>query len=295
MTWLEYLLPLVFLTPLAATALIVFALRHLLRRRLRSPLSGQLLRESGQSLRIRLDHAQTMLFLTGALGPIAAMAPLVYGMGRMLFSEEQNWLEWACYGLLSTLAVFIFCAMLITSYTRIRRLRFGLACDLTIAQEVTRLIHPEAHPYFVFHNVPGQGFTIDHLAVTPYGIFVILAKARTRPLDVARDRPVIVDGETLRFPQGEENALLRRTRVISRWLSHYLEQQCGRTIPVCGVLALPGWDVHVATPPEGLLVLSGESLAEQLEAHRFASLDDGTRKTVIHAITQRIHDYQLAV
>lgn len=294
MIWLEYILPLVFLAPLAATALIVFGLRHLLKRRLHSPLTGQPLRESGQSLRMRLDHAQTMLFLNGALGPIAAMAPLVYGMGRMLFAPRQIWLEWACYGLISTLAVFAFCIMLIHSYTRIRRLRFGLACDIAIAQEVTRLVHPEAHPYFVFHDVPGQGFTIDHIAVTPHGIFVIMTKGRTRPLDVTPDRPVVVDGEKLRFPQQDEDALLRRTRVISRWLSHYLEQQCGRAIPVCGVLALPGWQIHIAKPPEGLLVLNGEALMEQLEAHRFATLDDATRTEVIKAINQRIAGTQAA-
>ena len=55
--------------------------------------------------------------------PIISLAPLVYGMGRMLFVEKQDWVEWALYGLLSTLLVLAFSLLLVRDYQRIRRLK----------------------------------------------------------------------------------------------------------------------------------------------------------------------------
>src|SRR5690625_2852159 len=95
MAWLEYLLPLIFLFPLAAMGVIVLALRNLQDGSVRSPFNAQPLHEPGQALRNRLYHAFSRLFLNGALGPIVTLAPLVYGMGRMLFASRQSWLEWA--------------------------------------------------------------------------------------------------------------------------------------------------------------------------------------------------------
>jgi len=128
MAWLEYLLPLIFLFPLGATAIVVLALRNLYDARVRSPFDAHSLREPGQALRDRLDRAFASLFLNGALGPIVVMAPLVYGMGRMLFASRQDWIEWSLYGLLSTLLVMLFCFLLIRDYQRIRRLKLGRHC-----------------------------------------------------------------------------------------------------------------------------------------------------------------------
>ncbi|BBI48103.1 hypothetical protein HORIV_05240 [Vreelandella olivaria] len=166
MAWLEYVLPLIFLFPMAAMASIVLALRSLHDARVHSPFNAPL-HEPGQALRQRLDKAFSSLFLNGALGPIISLAPLVYGMGRMLFVERQDWVEWALYGLLSTLLVLAFSLLLVRDYQRIRRLKLGLACELAVGQELERLVRPDAHPYYVFHDVPTDSFTIDHVVVTP--------------------------------------------------------------------------------------------------------------------------------
>jgi hypothetical protein len=71
-------------------AVIVMALRNLHDARVRSPFDAHPLREPGQALRDRLDRAFAGLFLNGALGPIVTLAPLVYGMGRMLFANRAE-------------------------------------------------------------------------------------------------------------------------------------------------------------------------------------------------------------
>lgn len=289
MAWLEYLLPLIFLFPLGATAVIVLALRNLHDARVRSPFDAHPLREPGQALRDRLDRAFAGLFLNGALGPIVTLAPLVYGMGRMLFSREQDWIEWALYGLLSTALVLLFCFLLIRDYQRIRQLKLGLACELAVGQELERLIHPEAHPYYVFHDIPADTYTIDHVAVTPHGVFVIETRARTRPFDAngEEQNEVVVERERLRFPGWSERRPLRKTRQASAWLSRWLARECQGEVPVKGVLVLPGWTVDTSEAPDDLLVVSGEGLADRLDTMALAEFDGPLHDRVIRALMKR--------
>ncbi|MEQ6890168.1 nuclease-related domain-containing protein [Halomonas sp. CS7] len=289
MAWLEYLLPLIFLFPLAATAVIVLALRNLHDARVHSPFDAHPLKEPGQGLRDRLDRAFAGLFLDGALGPIVVLAPLVYGMGRMLFANEQNWIEWALYGALSTVLVLVFCLLLIRDFQRIRRLKLGLACELAVGQELERLIRPEEHPYFVFHDVPGDGRSLDHVAVTPHGIFVVETRARPPALSPGgqEDNHVVVEAERLRFPGWSERLPMRKTREAAQWLSTWLEGQVGEAVPVKGVLALPGWRVEEDSAMDDLLVVNGEDLARRLSESSQGEIDTALHDACLVALRQR--------
>ena len=290
MTWLEYLLPLIFLAPLGATAIIVLALRNFHDSRINSPLDAQPLCEPGQALRSRLDRALSSLFLNAALGPIVVLAPLVYGMGRMLFATDHDWLEWGLYGFFCTALVLLLCFLLMRNFQRIHRLKLGLACELAVGQELDKLIRPEAHPYFVFHDVPSDTFTIDHVAITPHGIFVIETRARTHPLD-ANGQPqctVAVENERLRFPGWSERSPLRKTRQAAVWLRQWLRRECGIDVPVRGVLVLPGWQVELERPPQDIQVINGEGLAQRLLETHLGSLDANEHDQVARALTQRV-------
>lgn len=266
MAWLEYLLPLIFLFPLAAMAGIVVALRNLHDARVHSPFDAQPLREPGQHLRNRLDDAFAGLYLSGALGPIITLAPLVYGMGRMLFATQPIWVEWALYGALSTLLVLTFSFRLMRDFQRIRRLKLGLACELAVGQELERLVRPQAHPFYVFHDVPAAGNRIDHVVVTPCGVFVVETRARPRPVTPSGERQhrLVVERSRLRFAGWSERKPLNRTRELAHWMAEWLSARTGHTVPVMGVLTLPGWQVDASQGPDDLLVVSGEHLADRL-------------------------------
>ena len=288
MVWLEYLLPLIFLFPMAAMGGIVLALRSLHDARVHSPFDAPL-REPGQALRHRLDQAFSSLFLNGTLGPLVTLAPLVYGMGRMLFVDKQDWVEWALYGLLSTILVLAFSLLLIRDYQRIRRLKLGLACELAVGQELERLVRPEAHPYYVFHDVPTDSFTIDHVVVTPHGVFVVETRARTLAIgtDGKELNCVAVERERLRFPHWQERRPLHKTRQGVNWLSQWLERRCGAPVPVKGVLVLPGWKIDTSEASPDILVVSGEQLAKQLTDITPGQMSDAIHDKVIHILLER--------
>ena len=289
MVWLEYLLPLIFLFPMAALGAVVLALRGLHDASVRSPFDANPLRAPGQALRTRLDQAFSTLFLNGSLGPLVSLSPLVYGMGRMLFVERQFWVEWALYGLLSTALVLIFSLLLVRDYQRIRRLKLGLACELAIGQKLERLVHPEAHPYAVFHDVPTNSFTIDHVVVTPRGIFVVETRARTPAIgtDGRELKQVFVERERLRFPHWQERRPLHKTRQAVSWLSEWLEQQCGVPIPVRGMLVLPGWEVDTRDAANDVSVISGEALATQLTGIALGEISEAVHDKVIYLLLER--------
>ncbi|MBN8413854.1 NERD domain-containing protein [Halomonas denitrificans] len=291
MAWLDYLLPLFFLFPLAAAATVVVALRSLHDPRVHSPFDAHPLREPGQLLRDRLDRAFASLFLNAALGPVLVLTPLVYGMGRMLFSRHQNWLEWAFYGVLCTLLAIVFSFRLMRDYQRIRRIKLGLACELAVGQELERLIRPEAHPFFVFHDVPADTFLIDHIAITPYGVFVVETRARTPGISPSGDvqDTVVVEHERLRFPGWLERRPQRKARQATRWVASWLCRELGQPVPVQGILALPGWKIEREVSADDLQVVSGEGLAAHLTDARPANtaMDPVLHDRVIDALQKR--------
>lgn len=288
MAWLEYLLPLIFLFPLAAMAGIVVALRNLHDARVHSPFDAHPLREPGQQLRDRLDDAFAGLYLSGALGPIITLAPLVYGMGRMLLATEQIWVEWAFYGALSTLLVLTFSFRLMRDFQRIRRLKLGLACELAVGQELERLVRPEAHPFYVFHDVPAADTRIDHVVVTPCGVFVVETRARSRPFTPSGEEQyqLVVEPTRLRFPGWSERTPLNKTRELARWMAEWLSLRTGRRVPVMGVLTLPGWQVDASQGPDDLLVVSGNQLASRLAELCPGDFDAATHDAVIATLLE---------
>jgi hypothetical protein len=293
MVWLEYLLPLLFLFPLAATGVAVLALRHLMSSQPLSPFDAHPLKASGQSLRERLDRAFVSLFLNGALGPILIMAPLVYGMGRMMFASQRLWLEWAMIGALTSVLALLFGLRLIRDFQRISRLKLGLSCELAVGEELKRLIRPEAHPYVVFQELPGKQRTLGHVVVTPRSVFVVETRARTPWVgpDGQTHNVVTVEHRRLRFGGWSERRPMQEAQQAARWLAVWLEGELRKAVPVQGVLVLPGWQVegaeHQSEPHDELLVVSGEELARQLDSWEGPAMDPATHEAVIAALQRR--------
>jgi hypothetical protein len=151
------------------------------------------------------------------------------------------------------------------------------------------MVRPEAHPYYVFHDVPTDSFTIDHVVVTPHGVFVV--ETRARALAIGSNgkelNSVAVERERLRFPHWQERRPLHKTRQGVSWLTQWLERRCGVPVPVQGVLVLPGWDVDTSEAAPDILVVSGEQLSRQLTEFTPGQMSDAIHDKVIHLLIER--------
>ncbi|MGM8930554.1 nuclease-related domain-containing protein [Salinicola sp. V024] len=293
MAWLEYVLPLIFLAPLGAAAMVAITLRDVQTVGLRSPHDGEPIREIAQAHRDRLEKARMVFFLDATLAPTLTLMPIVYGMGRMLFAEEQSWLEWSLYGVVSTLLAMLFCFLILRDVQRVRRLTRSLACELAVGQALDHLIRPLAKPYFVFHDFPADSYSIDNVLVTPQGVFVIQTVAREFPLDLEGRalNTVSVESERLRFRGWSERTVLRKVRLSTVWLRHWLSRHANLSVPVSGILVLPGWVIDDETAHLGdsrdVRVVDGIDLATQLGGAQEEVIDDTQRQHLVDTLNAR--------
>jgi len=125
-------------------------------------------------------------------------------------------------------------------------LRSGLVAELEVGYYVNQLMH---QGYYVLHDVPGDGFHIDHVAVGHNGVFVIAANGQHQPRGTGAGRQLTVDEGWLIFPDGEDISPIVQVRGQVAWLGTWLTRRLGRPCHPTPVLCLPGWHVELKTTP----------------------------------------------
>ena len=92
----------------------------------------------------------------------------------------------------------------------------------------------------ILHDLPGDGFNIDHVLVGSKGIFTIETKTVRKPK--GEDAKMVYDGVKLTI-----NGIplpvdpLPQARGQTRWLVDFLRKETGRTFAVTPVVVFPGW------------------------------------------------------
>ncbi|MFA4987870.1 MAG: nuclease-related domain-containing protein [Candidatus Brocadiia bacterium] len=206
-------------------------------RETKSPIRVKPLRQAGQSLSERLEDLIYERALPAYL--VAAMLVLLAV------------LEWIRYALKAPpalgFAVFLtFVAVVAVVWTvwrfarlfsEARQIRLGLEGEKAIGECLERL---RADGYQVFHDIPGDGFNVDHVIVGPGGVFTIETKTIRKP--ARGESKVEFDGEKItvggftpdRDPVAQVQAAARHVKFI-------IKQTSGRDVFVRPVLLYPGW------------------------------------------------------
>ena len=165
----------------------------------------------------------------------------------------------------STIALLLL-ADVIVAVVALRKIRFlvreracyrlGFEGERYVAEELNQLM---ADGFRVFHDVPFDGFNIDHILVGPTGVFVIETKTKKKPLVGGKKQyRVIFDGERLRFPNGTDADAVDQVRRNQKTLSKWLSSATADPVAARGIITTPGWfverarqsDVHVVSPKE---------------------------------------------
>jgi hypothetical protein len=130
--------------------------------------------------------------------------------------------------------------------------RLGLLGEQVVGLILDRLSSDSIR---VFHDLeviePGQKpWNIDHIVLTPAGVFAIETKTRRKPKDTGpggqAGHKVIFDGQQLLFPapMHADRYGLEQAQGNADWLAAKLTELNGAPIPVSAVLVLPGWWVE---------------------------------------------------
>lgn len=100
--------------------------------------------------------------------------------------------------------------------------RLGFEGERFVGEELN---HLAAKQFEVYHDVPFDGFNIDHVLVGPPGVFSVETKTRRKPIGEAGNKEYRVefDGACLRWPWGTDtdalNQATRNAQTLAQWLS----------------------------------------------------------------------------
>ena len=144
------------------------------------------------------------------------------------------------------------------------RLRMARDGEIAVGQFLERLYNLGAH---VFHDIPGDKFNIDHLVVSPRGIYLIETKTYSKP---ERGKAEITsDGENL-LANGmliERNPFVQ-ARALSKWAHDLIEESTGRSFTVRPVVLFPGWFVKGHNMPKDIWVLNPKAFPKYMQNER---------------------------
>lgn len=131
-------------------------------------------------------------------------------------------------------------------WKRRQQAKDGLLAERVTGMQLNRMV---AQGCVVLHDLPAEGFNIDHVVVAPRAVYAVETKSFRKPLKVATgdNYTVAFDGKTLRFPDLSNTDALAQAERYASWLARTL-RDAGFDVPVIPALALPGW--RVAQPEE---------------------------------------------
>jgi hypothetical protein len=109
----------------------------------------------------------------------------------------------------------------------------------------------------VYHDVPADDVTIDHIVVGAKGVFAVATRAPSRRTSAGsgQDATVAYDGRALHFPKGTDIEMIAQAKRRSKRLAAWLSRTVGEELSVRAVLVLPGWFVK-RTAAEGMPVVN---------------------------------------
>lgn len=226
---------------IAAVALLLIRRGRLSDRR--SPLTKNLLRAPGHSLRMKIEAIDEELLFVFLIG---ISIPLFFYSTHL----SQSYLAGVPESLLRTGAsVVVSIGILVCSIFRLvslaRRRKIavlGLEGELATAEELNQLMLDGCR---VFHDVPFPYGNIDHVVVSQSGVFTVNSKTLGKLRDHDTNAAVVADQQrgVVHFPDRDYRIPTKQFDTERNWLNGYLTSAVGEQVNAESILALPGWFV----------------------------------------------------
>ena len=208
----------------------------------RSPLKVPPLRNPGQSLdeeieRLRNGTAMAYVLFAAAFCLLAFMEWYGY------WFHTPRYPLWFTGGAVIAAVIAFFKVKGLRA--QLRALRLGRDGERFVGQKLEELRSMGAH---VLHDIPGDGFNIDHVVVSDRGIFAIETKTCSKKSSESRvtfsGEQILIDGHR------PDRDPIKQARAESKWLGELLQKSTGKRFPVRAVVLFPNWWVEPA--PESI-------------------------------------------
>jgi hypothetical protein len=219
----------------------------------RSPLSDRPLRLPGQSVQEEIDRVVDdalvgpILFAAGFTGLALA------GWIQVLSGKPPNpWL----LSLVAAISLAYAAISIVRARKRLSSLRLARDGERIVAEQLDALKQEGAG---VLHNIPADGFNIDHVIISTKGVFVAETKTRSKRI---RSSPTVKYDGKLILADGipPDRDPIAQVEANARWIASTLKSSTGKSFPVKGVILFPGWFVEPLPPNAKIWVLEPKAL-----------------------------------
>jgi len=255
----------------------------------RSPLSQNLLRSPGESLRKKIEDINGDLASYLAILPTMPLFMFSIYLSRKVYGGEI--VDYIDISLLIVFAVVIFIYSIIKVIKNIkikRKYQLGYEAETAVGQELNQLL---LDGYRVFHDFPAEKFNIDHVVIGNNGVFAVETKGRSKPLKAQGAKSWVVEynGKDLKFPMWREKDSLEQAQRQAKWLQKWLSSAVGESVDVLPVLMLPGWFIERTAKP-AIAVDNGKDPQKLFRQLGNKPISDKLQTQIVHQLEQKCRD-----
>ncbi len=220
----------------------------------KSPLIDNPLRLPGQSIDEEIKKIIDNEVMSYVLLPV-----------MMILFSVWNWLSWYQVIPVSNPAILTIIAIGLSVYSyfrllkvkkRVKALQLGLDGERAVGQSLDSL---RTCGFRVFHDIVGNGFNLDHVIVSEYGVFSIETKTYSKPKK--GECKIIVNGEGISINgRAHEAKILIQAMAQKSWLEKQIVKLTGIECSVRPVVLFLGWYIENATRGNSVWVLEPKAL-----------------------------------
>ncbi|MFZ2268623.1 MAG: nuclease-related domain-containing protein [Azonexus sp.] len=239
MSW-SIVLELIGLAPmLILVAIVLWKKRQLDREDRRDPILTELRLLPADSLRKRQDKIIEARLDKLVYVMIVGLLTALFVSSRRIDMAAHSWDSVDTFFVVAAIAVALYFGRQITRDMPLqRKYKQGIRAEQAVAQELAAALAGDNR---IIHDIQAGEFNIDHVVITPVGVFAVETKSRLKPPAGNGSPKVKYDGRQLEFPGWTETKPIEQAARQAKWLADYLLKATGDPFPVFAVLALPGW------------------------------------------------------
>ncbi|GAC1374017.1 MAG: hypothetical protein NVSMB40_10890 [Aquirhabdus sp.] len=225
----------------------------------KSPIIRKTMRNPGESIQEEIERQFSEEFAPFIMVSLCSIYFATYTWGQWYF-------KWSPQPVAMTFVALLMFGYTIYKFFNVRKdiknLRQGLEGEKAIGQFLELIRDQDCR---VFHDIITDKANIDHIFISPKGIFVIETKTYSKPTDI---KPVIdFNGERILVNGFEpDRNPVAQTNGLVGWLQEMLLESTGRKFPIKGVIVFPGWYIENNSPNKSKLwVLNPKALPAYME------------------------------
>ncbi len=212
------------------------------------------MRLPGQSAREHFNNfiEDSLLFPIMFAGFLLLLAALEW-YGALMKTPRMPWL----LTIIAFLAVAWAVWRIRGAYYKALPLRLGITGEEAVGQFLEAQLRPLGCQ--VLHDIPADGFNVDHVVIGPTGVFTVETKTHSKPAKGASS--IKYDGESV-YVNGfkPDRDPVVQAKAQARWLFDLLERSTGRKAFIQPIVVYPGWFVEPQPPKADVWVLNEKAL-----------------------------------